>query len=49
MVEDSAGRGLDIFQRYDMNDAFALGNRLQEQRAVKVSEVTYLRVASETE
>jgi ATP-dependent Lon protease len=37
-------RGLDIFQRYEMNDAFALVNRLQEQRAVKAFEVTYLRV-----
>jgi len=37
-------RGLDIFQRYEMNDAFALVNRLQEQRAVKAFEVTYLRM-----
>ncbi|MEA3339219.1 MAG: BREX system Lon protease-like protein BrxL [Chloroflexota bacterium] len=37
-------RGLDIFQRYEMNDAFALANRVQEQRAVKPFEVTYLRV-----
>lgn len=40
-------RGLDIFQRYEMNDAFALTNRLQEQRAVKAFEVTYLRVNRE--
>jgi ATP-dependent Lon protease len=40
-------RGLDIFQRYEMNDAFALANRLQEQRAVKAFEVTYLRVDGE--
>ncbi len=38
-------RGLDIFQRYEMNDAFALANRVQEQRAVKAFEVTYLQVA----
>lgn len=37
-------RGLDIFQRYEMNDAFALANRMQEQRAVRAFEVTYLRV-----
>ena len=37
-------RGLDIFQRYEMNDAFAFSNRMQEQRAVKAFEVTYLRV-----
>ena len=40
-------RGLDIFQRYEMNDAFALANRMQEQRAVKAFEVTYLRVDDE--
>jgi ATP-dependent Lon protease len=40
-------RGLDIFQRYEMNDAFAFANRLQEQRAVKAFEVTYLRVDGE--
>lgn len=37
-------RGLDIFQRYEMNDAFVLANRLQEYRACKAFEVTYLRV-----
>lgn len=36
-------RGLDIFQRYEMNDAFTLANRLQQYRAVKAFEVTYLR------
>ena len=40
----SLDRGLDIFQQYQMNDAFTLANRLQEQRAVKQFEVTYLRV-----
>ena len=38
-------RGLDIFQQYPMNDAFSLANRMQEQRAVKQFEVTYLRIA----
>jgi hypothetical protein len=37
-------RGFSFDQRYDMNDAFALENRVQEQRAVKAFEVTYLRV-----
>ncbi len=37
-------RGLDVFQFYDMNDAFALSNRLQQHRACKYFEVTYLRV-----
>jgi len=37
-------RGLDIFQPYDMNDAFTFANRLQSQRACKAFEVTYLRV-----
>ncbi len=36
-------RGLDIFQPYEMNDAFAFANRMQEQRAVKPFEITYLR------
>jgi ATP-dependent Lon protease len=40
-------RGLDIFQRYEMNDAFALANRVQEQRAVKAFEVTYLKLDGE--
>ena len=37
-------RGLDIFQRYEMNDSFDFANRLQQQRACKAFEVTYLRV-----
>jgi len=40
----SLDRGLDIFQQYPMNDAFSLANRLQQQRAAKQFEVTYLRV-----
>jgi len=35
-------RGLDIFQHYDMNEAFSINNRLQEYRACKAFEVTYL-------
>ena len=37
-------RGLDIFQRFEMNDAFNLANRIQEQRACKAFEVTYVKV-----
>jgi ATP-dependent Lon protease len=40
----SLDRGLDIFQRYDMNDAFDFANRLQQYRACKAFEVTYLRM-----
>jgi ATP-dependent Lon protease len=40
----SLDRGLDVFQQYAMNDAFSLANRMQEQRAVKQFEVTYLKV-----
>ena len=36
-------RGLDIFQQYDMNDAFAVSNRNQKFRACKAFEVTYVR------
>jgi ATP-dependent Lon protease len=36
-------RGLDIFQHYEMNEAFAFSNRLQKYRPCKAFEVTYLR------
>ena len=39
----SLDRGLDIFQHYQMNDAFNLANRLQEQRALKQFEITYIK------
>ncbi len=31
-------RGLDIYQHYEMNDAFAFANRLQQYRACKAFE-----------
>ncbi len=37
-------RGLDIFQQYDMKEAFTFANRLQQFRACKAFEVTYIRV-----
>ena len=37
-------RGLDIWQKFDSNDAFALEGRMPEARKVKQFEVTYLRV-----
>jgi len=40
----SLDRGLDIFQQYDMNDAFKLSNRLQRHRACKAFEITYIKV-----
>lgn len=40
----SLDRGLDIFQPYQMNDTFNLANRLQEQRALKRFEVTYIKI-----
>ena len=36
-------RGLDVFQKYEMNDAFTLANRLQKHRGCKAFEVTYIR------
>lgn len=39
----SLDRGLDIFQKFEMNDAFSLANRLQEYRQVKAFEITYLK------
>ncbi len=40
----SLDRGLDIFQRYEMKDAFGLANRMQEYRPVKAFEITYLKM-----
>jgi ATP-dependent Lon protease len=37
-------RGLDIFNRCELRDAFALTSRLQRYRPLKAFEVTYLRV-----
>jgi ATP-dependent Lon protease len=39
----SLDRGLDIFQPYEMNDAFAFANRLQQYRPCKAFEVTFIR------
>ena len=40
----SLDRGLDIFQQYDMNDTFTFANRLQQFRACKAFEVTYISI-----
>lgn len=40
----SLDRGLDIFQHYDMNNAFQLSNRNQKQRPCKAFEVTFILV-----
>ncbi|WGZ95857.1 MAG: BREX system Lon protease-like protein BrxL [Candidatus Thiothrix putei] len=40
----SLDRGLDIFQQYDMNNAFSLANRIQKLRTCKAFEVTFIRV-----
>lgn len=40
----SLDRGLDIFQKFEMSDAFNIANRLQTYRSVKAFEVTYLKV-----
>jgi len=42
----SLDRGLDIFQRYDMNDPFSVANKMQEARSCLPFEVTYVRVAN---
>jgi len=39
----SLDRGIDIFQHYEMNDAFTFANRLQQYRSCKAFEVTYIR------
>lgn len=38
----SMDRGLDIFQPYEMNDAFAFANRLQQHRPCKGFEMTFI-------
>lgn len=40
----SLDRGLDIYQHYDMNDAFQLSNRMQKHRACKAFEITYIKL-----
>jgi ATP-dependent Lon protease len=37
-------RGLDIFQHYQMNDAFDLANRMQEYRSCKAFDITYIKI-----
>ncbi|MDA3971825.1 MAG: BREX system Lon protease-like protein BrxL [Desulfobulbaceae bacterium] len=37
-------RGLDIFQHYEMNQAFAINNRMQKYRSCKGFEVTFLPI-----
>jgi len=39
----SLDRGLDIFQHYEMNEAFAFANRLQQFRSSKAFEVTFIQ------
>ncbi len=39
-------RGLDIWQKFDSNDAFLLEARMPEKRQVRQFEVTYLRATS---
>lgn len=45
----SLDRGLDIFQPYEMNDAFAFTNRLQKYRPCKAFEVTFIKHKREAE
>ncbi len=40
----SLDRGLDVFQRYEMNDTFSLANRMQEFRPCKAFEMTSIRL-----
>jgi ATP-dependent Lon protease len=37
-------RGLDVFQRYELNEAFSFSNRLQQHRQCKEFNVTYVRI-----
>ncbi|HMQ96601.1 MAG TPA: BREX system Lon protease-like protein BrxL [Candidatus Nanoperiomorbaceae bacterium] len=44
----SLDRGLDIFQHYEMNDAFTFANRLQQYRQCKAFEVTFIKTGAGT-
>ena len=37
------GRGLDVFQRFELNDDFSFANRLQQHRQCKEFSVTFVR------
>ena len=37
-------RGLDIWQRFDSNDAFSIEGRMPKMRRVKAFEITYINV-----
>ena len=37
-------RGLDIWQRFDSNDAFSIEGHMPEMRRVKAFEITYMKV-----
>jgi ATP-dependent Lon protease len=41
-------RGLDVFQHYEMNEAFAFSNRLQKYRPCKAFEVTFIKADIES-
>lgn len=43
----SLDRGLDIFQHYEMNDAFTFANRLQQHRTCKAFEMTVLQMSNQ--
>ena len=45
----SLDRGLDIFQHYEMNDAFTFANRLQQYRPCKAFEATFIRTGDTPE
>lgn len=45
----SLDRGLDIFQHYEINDAFAFANRMQQFRPCKAFEVTFIKHKPEVE
>lgn len=39
-------RGLDVFQRFELNDAFSFANRLQQHRQCKEFNVTFIKIGS---
>lgn len=38
-------RGLDVYQRFEPNDAFSFANRMQQHRQCKEFDLTYVKIS----
>ncbi len=39
------GRGLDVYQRFEANDAFSFANRMQQHQQCKEFNLTYVKIS----